>query len=142
MIKHLHKSSMKVLLKHLHKSTISGMVEPCLGIGSMPSSFHCKHQPGFLLHRLCAQTAADHPKYSEMIRMALTKLKERGGSSRQAILKYMYILTNFCVVDQMALLWCQERHPPRGPAASTSVPQSSTRQEEEQEAERTLSPRR
>src|SRR6218665_2343256 len=37
----------------------------------------------------------DHPKYSEMIRLALTSLKERGGSSRQAILKY--ILKNFKV---------------------------------------------
>src|SRR6218665_2696422 len=40
-------------------------------------------------------TPADHPKYSEMIRLALTSLKERGGSSRQAILKY--ILKNFKV---------------------------------------------
>ena len=32
---------------------------------------------------------SDHPKYSEMIKQALTSLKERGGSSRQAILKYI-----------------------------------------------------
>lgn len=38
---------------------------------------------------------ADHPKYSEMIHQALTNLKERGGSSRQAILKY--IAKNFKV---------------------------------------------
>jgi len=31
----------------------------------------------------------DHPKYSQMIKDALTALKERGGSSRQAILKYI-----------------------------------------------------
>lgn len=38
---------------------------------------------------------ADHPKYSEMIASAVSSLKERGGSSRQAILKY--ILKNFNV---------------------------------------------
>jgi len=32
---------------------------------------------------------SDHPKYSEMIKEALTALKERGGSSRQALLKYL-----------------------------------------------------
>ena len=36
-----------------------------------------------------------HPKYSEMIKQAVTSLKERGGSSRQAILKY--IMKNFNV---------------------------------------------
>lgn len=39
--------------------------------------------------------AADHPKYSEMIKQALAALKERGGSSRQAVLKY--IMANFKV---------------------------------------------
>ena len=38
---------------------------------------------------------ATHPKYSEMVKAALGSLKERGGSSRQAILKY--ILKNFDV---------------------------------------------
>lgn len=38
---------------------------------------------------------AAHPKYSDMIRQAITGLKERGGSSRQAILKY--IMKNFNV---------------------------------------------
>jgi len=37
----------------------------------------------------------DHPKYSEMVQQALGTLKERGGSSRQAILKY--IVKNFKV---------------------------------------------
>ena len=32
---------------------------------------------------------SDHPKYSEMVQQALGTLKERGGSSRQAILKYL-----------------------------------------------------
>ena len=32
---------------------------------------------------------ADHPKYSEMIAAAIVSLKERSGSSRQAILKYV-----------------------------------------------------
>ena len=38
---------------------------------------------------------AAHPKYSEMIKQAVSTLKERGGSSRQAILKY--IVKNFNV---------------------------------------------
>ena len=38
---------------------------------------------------------AAHPKYVDMIRTALESLKERGGSSRQAILKY--IMANFKV---------------------------------------------
>jgi len=38
---------------------------------------------------------ADHPKYSEMVQQALSSLKERGGSSRQAVLKY--IMKNFSV---------------------------------------------
>src|SRR5215469_6456887 len=37
----------------------------------------------------------DHPKYSEMVQLALASLKERGGSSRQAVLKY--IMKNFNV---------------------------------------------
>jgi len=36
-----------------------------------------------------AKKPANHPKYSDMIKAALTALKERGGSSRQAILKYI-----------------------------------------------------
>ena len=43
---------------------------------------------------------ADHPKYSEMIAAAVGALKERGGSSRQAILKY--ICKNFKVGDNEA----------------------------------------
>ena len=31
----------------------------------------------------------EHPKYSEMVSQAVSSLKERGGSSRQAILKYI-----------------------------------------------------
>ena len=38
---------------------------------------------------------AAHPKYSEMVGKAIVALKERGGSSRQAILKY--IMANFNV---------------------------------------------
>ena len=38
---------------------------------------------------------AAHPKYNEMVNTAISTLKERGGSSRQAILKY--ILANFTV---------------------------------------------
>lgn len=35
----------------------------------------------------------DHPSYADMIKQALIALKERGGSSRQAILKYL--MANF-----------------------------------------------
>jgi histone H1/5 len=40
---------------------------------------------------------ADHPKYSDMIATAITSLKERSGSSRQAIVKY--IQANYKVSD-------------------------------------------
>lgn len=40
---------------------------------------------------------ATHPKYAEMIKAAIAGLKERGGSSRQAILKY--ILKSYKVGD-------------------------------------------
>merc|ERR1712212_301945 len=40
---------------------------------------------------------ADHPKYSEMIKQAVASLKERTGSSRQAIVKY--VKANFKVSD-------------------------------------------
>ena len=40
---------------------------------------------------------ADHPKYSEMISAAIAALKERTGSSRQAIVKY--ISANYKVGD-------------------------------------------
>ena len=40
---------------------------------------------------------AEHPKYSEMIISAITTLKERNGSSRQAIVKY--IKANYKVKD-------------------------------------------
>ena len=43
---------------------------------------------------------AAHPKFSEMIAQAITSLKERGGSSRQAILKY--IVKNFKVDEKVA----------------------------------------
>ncbi|XP_064595764.1 histone H1-delta-like [Liolophura sinensis] len=41
---------------------------------------------------------AEHPKYSEMVVAALKDLKERGGSSRSKILKY--IVTNYKVGDE------------------------------------------
>ena len=39
----------------------------------------------------------DHPKYTEMIKAAIEALKERSGSSRQAILKY--VVSNYKVGD-------------------------------------------
>jgi hypothetical protein len=42
-----------------------------------------------------AKAAPAHPKYGEMIGEAVSALKERGGSSRAAILKY--IMKNFQV---------------------------------------------
>lgn len=44
---------------------------------------------------------ADHPKYSEMIAAAIGALKERKGSSRQAILKY--IQSNYKVKDNASV---------------------------------------
>ena len=43
---------------------------------------------------------ATHPKYNDMIKAAVAALKERGGSSRQAILKY--IQANYKVGDNAA----------------------------------------
>ncbi|XP_041347143.1 histone H1-delta-like [Gigantopelta aegis] len=40
---------------------------------------------------------ADHPSYSSMVKDAVTALKERGGSSRQALLKY--VMANYKVGD-------------------------------------------
>lgn len=40
---------------------------------------------------------ADHPKYSDMVASAIASLKERNGSSRQAIVKY--IKANYKVSD-------------------------------------------
>ena len=40
---------------------------------------------------------AEHPKYAVMVAAAVGALKERGGSSRQAILKY--IIANYKVGD-------------------------------------------
>ncbi|XP_046564002.1 histone H1-delta-like [Haliotis rubra] len=39
--------------------------------------------------------AASHPKYCDMIKKGITSLKDRGGSSRQAI--YKYIVANYKV---------------------------------------------
>jgi len=44
-----------------------------------------------------AKKPAEHPKYVDMIAAAIAALKERGGSSRQAILKY--ITANYKVGD-------------------------------------------
>ena len=44
-----------------------------------------------------AKKPAEHPKYSEMIAAAIFALKERSGSSRQAIVKY--IKANYKVGD-------------------------------------------
>merc|ERR1711973_223669 len=44
-----------------------------------------------------AKKVAEHPKYSEMIAAAIGALKERSGSSRQGILKY--IAANYKVGD-------------------------------------------
>jgi histone H1/5 len=49
-----------------------------------------------------AKKPTDHPKYSEMVQQALGSLKERGGSSRQAILKY--IMKNFKVGNDEAVV--------------------------------------
>ena len=47
--------------------------------------------------KVAPKKPAVHPKYSEMIAAAIVSLKERSGSSRQAILKY--IIANYKVGD-------------------------------------------
>ena len=49
-----------------------------------------------------ASTPASHPPYKNMIKKAISELKERGGSSRIAIVKY--IGSNFKVSDNNAVL--------------------------------------
>ena len=44
-----------------------------------------------------AKKPAEHPTYAKMVGKAIEALKERNGSSRQAILKY--IMANFKVVS-------------------------------------------
>ncbi|XP_071527085.1 histone H1.0-A-like [Panulirus ornatus] len=46
-----------------------------------------------------------HPKYSSMITDAITALKERGGSSRQAILKY--IISTYKVDEKVVNTQCK-----------------------------------
>lgn len=48
------------------------------------------------------KTPASHPKYIDMVQAAISNLKERGGSSRQAILKY--IAANYKVGNNQALV--------------------------------------
>ncbi len=48
-----------------------------------------------------SRTTFSHPKYSEMITSAITTLKERNGSSRQAICKY--VKTNYPLGEQADL---------------------------------------
>ena len=47
--------------------------------------------------KVAAKKVADHPKYVDMIAAAIGSLKERSGSSRQAILKY--VTANYKVGD-------------------------------------------
>lgn len=47
--------------------------------------------------KVAAKKVADHPKYVDMIAAAIGSLKERSGSSRQAILKY--VTANYKVSD-------------------------------------------
>ena len=47
--------------------------------------------------RKITKTPAEHPKYEEMIKIAIRTLKDRNGSSRQAIEKY--VKANFKVGD-------------------------------------------
>ena len=48
-------------------------------------------------HKKATKTPADHPPYSDMIKAAILALKERSGSSRQAIEKYIF--ANYKVAD-------------------------------------------
>src|SRR5215470_20019182 len=61
------------------------------GDAKQKSATRKKTAPGAASQKL----TVDHPKYSEMIHQALANLKDRGGSSRQAVLRY--IVKNFRV---------------------------------------------
>lgn len=70
-----------------------------------------------------AKSQPDHPKYMDMIREAIIELKDRTGSSRQAIKKYIlskYTLTESVAIKQINLalkrgldqkiLYCPQGH--------------------------------
>ena len=54
-------------------------------------------KPAAKAKKSAPKKVADHPKYGDMIAAAIASLKERSGSSRQAILKY--IQANYKVGD-------------------------------------------
>ena len=56
-----------------------------------------KNSPKKVTKKVAPKKPAQHPKYSEMVQQAISSLKERNGSSRQAVLKY--ITSNFKVGD-------------------------------------------
>ena len=66
----------------------------------MSDSTQTKAKPAAKAKKTAPKKPADHPKYSEMIAAAIVALKERKGSSRQAILKY--IQSNYKVKDSAA----------------------------------------
>lgn len=63
-----------------------------------------------------AKKTVSHPKYSAMIATAIAALKERGGSSRQAILKYILANNN---VDEKSATTQLKLALKRGVAAGT-----------------------
>ena len=65
---------------------------------------------------------AAHPKYSEMVQTAISTLKERGGSSRQAILKY--IIANFKVGADAKLVNARVKVALRSGVTSDALKQS------------------
>ena len=65
---------------------------------------------------------AAHPKYSEMVGKAIAALKERGGSSRQAILKY--IMANFNVGKDAKTVNVHLKHSLRAGVKNKSLKQS------------------
>ena len=65
---------------------------------------------------------AAHPKYSEMVGKAIAALKERGGSSRQAILKY--IMANFNVGKDAKTVNVHLKLPLRAGVKNKSLKQS------------------
>lgn len=61
----------------------------------MTDSFQIMTMPDSSVHKKLAKKPIDHPPYSEMIKSSILALKERTGSSRQAIERY--ITANYTV---------------------------------------------
>ncbi|KAL1923643.1 uncharacterized protein VTP21DRAFT_8623 [Calcarisporiella thermophila] len=91
-----------------------------------------------------AASSSAHPKYEDMIRSAIVSLKERKGSSRQAIKKY--IQQNFTVGDNFEINFKQALKRgvgkgvfsmPNGPSGTVKLAKPEKKEEKKETKEKT-----